>query len=126
MIHHLSKVSNMCDPEGRNCIEDWASERFNCSIACDGIFVDIEREENDILTGEEGSTNNNEGMNGKGKHKGDLLNRKMFARLVEEYVAFKRNRVQHFRYDAEADSTNFGLYLGFLSLLKCDHAFIRS
>ena len=115
MIHHLSKVSNMCDPEGRNCIEDWASERFNCSIACDGIFVDIEREENDILTGEEGSTNNNEGMNGKGKHKGDVLNRKMFARLVEEYVAFKRNCVQHFRYDAEADSTNFGLYLGFLS-----------
>ena len=100
----------MCDPEGRNCIEDWASERFNCSIACDGIFVDIEREENDILTG----TNNDDGANGKGKHKGDLLNRKMFARLVEEYVAFKRNHVQHFRYDAEADSTNYGKNLVFL------------
>ena len=108
----------MCNPEGRGCIEEWAGDRFNCSIACDGIFVDIEREENDILAGEEGSTNNNEGMNGKGK--GDLLNRKMFARLVEEYVAFKRNQVQHFRYDVEADSTNYGLYLGFLSLLKGD------
>ena len=111
-------MSKLCNPEGRSCIEDWASERFNCSIACDGIFVDIEREENDILTGEGGSTNNDEGMNRK--HKGDLLNRKTFARLVEEYVSFKRNDVQHFRYDAEADSTNFGLYLGFLSLTKGD------
>ena len=106
----------MCDPEGRSCIEEWTSESFNCSDTCSGIFVDIEREENDILTGEGGSTNDYEGM--KGKHKGDLLNRKTFAQLVEEYVAFKRNHVQHFRYDAEADSTNFGSYLGFLSLTK--------
>ena len=58
------------------------------------------------MTGEDGSTNTKEKMNGKGK--GDLLNRKMFARLVEEYIAFKRNRIQHFRYDAEAKSTNYG------------------
>ena len=114
-MHPQSQESNLCNPEGRSCIDLWASQSFNCSDACSGIFVDIEWEEDDILTGEGGSTNNNEGVNGTGKHKGDLLNRKMFARLVAEYVAFKRNRVQHFRYDAEADSTDYGLYLGFLS-----------
>ena len=103
----------MCNPKGRSCIEKWTSENFNCSDTCSGIFVDIEWEEDDILTGESGLTNNDEGVAGKGKGKGDLLNRKMFARLVEEYVAFKRNRVQHFRYDAEADSTNYGKNLAF-------------
>ena len=98
----------MCDQKGRSCIEQWAGQSFNCSVACDGIFVDIEWEEDEnLFTGEEGSTNYDEGMNGKGKHKGDLLNRNMFARLVEEYVAFKRNHVQHFRYDAEAASSNY-------------------
>ena len=104
----------MCDPEGRSCIEEWASQSFNCSDTCSGIFVDIEWEEDDILTGEGGSTNNTEGVNGKGKGKGDLLNRKMFARLVEEYVAFKRNHVQHFKYDVEAGSTSYGKNLVFL------------
>ena len=104
----------MCNPKGRSCIEKWTSENFNCSDTCSGIFVDIEWEEDDILTGESGLTNNDEGVAGKGKGKGDLLNRKMFARLVEEYVAFKRNQVQHFRYDAEAGSTNYGKNLVFL------------
>ena len=101
----------MCDPKGTSCIEQWASQSFNCSVACDGIFVDIEWEEDDVLTGESKSTNNEEKMNSKGKRKGDLLNRNMFARLVKEYIAFKRNRVQHFRYDAEAESTNYGMNL---------------
>ena len=105
----------MCDQKGRSCIEQWASQSFNCSVACDGIFVDIEWEEDDILTGEGGSTNNKDTMNVKGKGKGDLLNRKMFARLVEEYVAFKRNRVQHIRYDAEAGSTKYGKIFVFIS-----------
>ena len=108
----------MCDPKGRSCIERWASQSFNCSVSCNGIVVDIEWEEDDILTGEGGSTNTKEKMNGKGKGKGDVLNRNMFARLVEEYIAFKRNRVQHFRYDAEAKYTNYGKHLAFSLFIK--------
>ena len=101
----------MCDPKGRSCIEQWASQSFNCSVACDGIFVDIEWEEDDVLSEGGGLTNDKKKINGKGKGKGDLLNREMFAKLVEEYIAFKRNRVQHFRYDADAKSTNYGTNL---------------
>ena len=103
----------MCNPKGRSCLERWASQSFNCSDACHGIFVDIEWEEDDILTGESGPMTN---VNGKGKVKGDLLNRVIFARLVEEYISLRRNHTQHFRYAAEEKSTHFGEYLSFLQL----------
>ena len=108
----------MCNTKGRSCIDQWSSESFNCSVACDGIFVDIEWEEDDVLTGKGGLANNNIGMNRKGK--GDLLNRNMFASLVEEYIAFKRNHVKHFRYDVKAESANYGKILVSLLLSNND------
>ena len=42
------------------------------------------------------------------KRKGDILNREIFAELINEYVAFKKQYVTHFRYSAQAKSSNFG------------------
>ena len=44
----------------------------------------------------------------KMERKGELLNEKKIAKLVNDYVAFRKKYVQHFKYDAKAKSTNFG------------------
>ena len=44
----------------------------------------------------------------KVEKKGDLLNRKEFAKLLDDYVAFKRKYVRQIRYDANAESTSYG------------------
>ena len=52
--------------------------------------------------------NNMERTTGNVKRKGDILNREMFEELISDYVAFKKQYVTHFRYSAEAKSSNFG------------------
>ena len=42
------------------------------------------------------------------QRKGDILNREIFEELINEYVAFKKEYVRHFRYSAHAKSSNFG------------------
>ena len=42
------------------------------------------------------------------QRKGDILNREIFEELIGEYVAFKKEYVRHFRYSANAKSSNFG------------------
>ena len=29
-----------CSPEGRDCIENYSAETFNCSINCEGMYAD--------------------------------------------------------------------------------------
>ena len=45
---------------------------------------------------------------GNDARKGDILNREIFEELINEYVAFKKEYVRHFRYSAHAKSSNFG------------------
>ena len=52
--------------------------------------------------------NNMETTNGNVERKGDILNREIFEELINEYVAFKKQYVRHFRYSAQAESTYFG------------------
>ena len=42
------------------------------------------------------------------QRKGDILNGKTFARMIKEYVAFRKQYVRHFRYDSKAESKYFG------------------
>ena len=42
------------------------------------------------------------------ERKGDILSGKGFAKMIKEYTAYKNQYVQHFRYDATAESANFG------------------
>ena len=61
---------------------------------------------------------NIDGAKGKIEKKGELLNKRKFAKLIDDYVAFKKKYVRHFRYSAEAKSTNYGKFqiCKFLSL----------
>ena len=29
-----------CDPQGRECIESKSQERFNCSVSCEGLYIE--------------------------------------------------------------------------------------
>ena len=53
---------------------------------------------------------NVEGSKGKAEKKGELLNKRKFAKLIDDYAAFKKKNVRHFRYSAEAKSTNYGKF----------------
>ena len=118
----------ICSPEGRDCIENKATSTFNCSVACEGIYADVQWVENVVeAMGEEPVEDDVEKkLNGvymdevfmlvyknlkkeiemlkKGK-KGDELGHK-FKKLISEYKQFKNNQVQHFRFDSAA--TRFG------------------
>ena len=36
----------ICDPKGRDCIEKYSAETFNCSTTCVGIYADVWIEKN--------------------------------------------------------------------------------
>ena len=38
----------MCDPNGRDCIEENSAETFNCSTTCTGIYADVQWVGSDI------------------------------------------------------------------------------
>merc|ERR1719264_1397666 len=44
---------NICSPEGRDCIENKSTSTFNCSVACEGIYADVEWVENVVEETEE-------------------------------------------------------------------------
>ena len=91
---------------GRSCIEDWSKDGFNCSVACEGIYVDIQWEEENLLFEETKETTNK--SKDHVQRKGDILNGKTFARMIKEYAAFRKQYVRHFRYDPRAEFDNFG------------------
>ena len=51
---------------------------------------------------------NNEKKKDDEQKKGDILSGKSFAKMIKEYSTYKKQYVQHFRYDATAESTNYG------------------
>ena len=67
------------------------------------------------------SANNEEGAKGKMEKKGELLNKRKFATLIHDYVAFKKKYVRHFRYSAEAKSANYGKFNVSFSLIDDNH-----
>ena len=80
-------------------------------MACEGIFVDIQWEEEDGLILEMmTSAVNVNGAKDKMEKKGELLNKRKFGKLIDDYVAFKKKYVRHFIYSAEAKSTNYGKF----------------
>ena len=118
----------ICSPEGRDCIENNSTSTFNCSFACEGIYADVEWVENVVEGMEEESVQDEveKKLNGmytpastmivyeslkremiKGK-KRDGLDRQKFKKLMSEYNQFKKNQVQHFRFDSAAGSKSFG------------------
>ena len=76
-----------CCPEGRDCIQKHITKNFNCSTTCEGVYADVqcteEREPEERKTAK-------------------------ITKLVNEYEKYKKQKVQHFVFDASAASTEFG------------------
>ena len=51
---------------------------------------------------------NNEKKKDDEQKKGDILSGKSFSKMIKEYSTYKKQYVQHFGYDATAESTNYG------------------
>ena len=117
----------ICSPEGRDCIESKSTSTFNCSVACKGIYADAEWEENIVEAMEPVEDENEKKLSSmdadastmlvyeilkremiKGGKKGDNLDRQKLKKLMSEYNQFKKNQVQHFRFDSAARSNSFG------------------
>ena len=122
-----------CSTKGRGCIEKNSIQDFNCSVTCEGIYADVHWEDVHMYKEtDEGledeldlDFNHNDGsekhkemyrklidniekrLRQKGK-KGEGRDKKKFLRLVSEYKKFKRNNVQHLRFNSAATSTMFG------------------
>ena len=80
-------MQQKCSPEGRDCIKKHSTETFNCSTTCEGIYADVqcteEREPDEIKT-------------------------LKITKLIAQYEKYKKQKVQHFVFDASANLTAFG------------------
>ena len=77
---------------------------YNCSVSCEGIYADVEW------------FKDNKG-NGRDKLK--------YKRLISEYNTFKRNIVQHFKFDPANDSTMFRKLQFYQLNMICLKAYFR-
>ena len=41
-----------CSPKGRDCFETNSSQTFNCSVTCEGVYADVQWEEDPIMNKE--------------------------------------------------------------------------
>ena len=87
-----------CGPKERGCIEKNFTHTFNCNMTCEGIYADVQRLENNELT------------NSDNTKIGEEVDKMKFQKLIAEYKNFKRNNVQHFRFDSESNQTAFGQF----------------
>ena len=80
-----------CPPKllakGRDCIEKYSTETFNCSTTCEGVYADIQCTKEGIKEERE---------------------QPQIAKLIDQYEKYKRQKIQHFVFSASANSTNFG------------------
>ena len=76
-----------CTPEGRDCIKEHSSESFNCSTTCEGVYADVQCTKEGIKEERE---------------------QPQIAKLIDQYEKYKRQKIQHFVFNASAISTNFG------------------
>ena len=129
---------NKCSPEGRECIENNFTSSFNCSVACEGMYADVQWVEN---VGEEMEEkvevdvekefgawhatfydkkakdmarlvyrNLKREIEMISKTGDDKLDRQKFKMLISEYKKFKSDVIQ-FQYDSAASSTTYGGYI---------------
>ena len=77
----LLQDATLCSPDGRDCIETYSGETFECQASCEGLYADVgkfEVEENE-----------------------------QYNKIVEEYVNYKRSYVSNIRFNGSAASTFF-------------------
>ena len=130
---------NKCSPEGQECIENNFTSTFNCSVACEGIYADVQWEENveeemeekveDEVEEEFGEWDVYDIYDEKAKDMArlvyrnlkreiemisrtgdDKFDRQKFKELISEYKKIKSDKIQ-FQFDSAASSTTYGGYI---------------
>ena len=107
----------VCGPTGRDCIEGAIGQDFNCSVSCEGIYADVQwlggsdGEKGKGATGDDVDLQDVEGQRGflyrLSSYEENLDRKKIFA-LVNEYNAFKKRNVRHFKFNAETPEPSYG------------------
>ena len=73
-----------CPPKllakGRDCIEKYSTETFNCSTTCEGVYADVQFTEEGIKEERE---------------------QPQIAKLIKQYEKYKRPKIQNFVFDAK-------------------------
>ena len=126
----------ICDSKGRDCIEKYSSETFNCSTTCVGIYADVWIEKNiEAETADENSATyieddmranstddvldrvqrrlvelerKMERMEKVVGQKEEELDKEKFKLLIAEYKKFKSKNIKHFRFSSSGASSAFG------------------
>ena len=82
----------------QDCLETDASKIFNCSVACQGIYADVEWSDEKVI-GEKAK-----------KENGEELDKAKLLKLVEEFQENKKRYVRNFKFTADPNSSTFGNY----------------
>ena len=131
-MQYLQEKSK-CDQKGRDCIEKNFSRTFSCNTTCEGTYADVQKINNEMEELEEKEPDENIGEQlssmseevkkmylvmrkvfekkmGKSSSIGEKVDKMKFKGLVSEYKSFKKNRVQHFRFNSASSQTAFGQF----------------
>ena len=127
----FQQEKSKCDLKGRDCIEKNFAGTFSCNTTCEGTYADVQKISNEMEELEEKEPDENIGEQlrsmseevkkmylamrkvfekkmGKSSSIGEKVDKMKFKGLVSEYRSFKKNRVQHFRFNSASNQTAFG------------------
>ena len=90
-----------CDPKGRDCIEGNASQSFNCPVACEGVYADVQMEAGRLVD-EIGRQNLGRPQRQERTERGVEMDLDKFIWMLNKYRKIKRNYVRHFRFNSDA------------------------
>ena len=96
---------NVCSPTSRDCIEGSIGQDFNCSVSCEGIYADVQWL--GVSDQEEKVEDQWTMLNGKMEKDEEELNKQKILALVNEYNAFKKRNIRHFRFNAGATEQSY-------------------
>ena len=122
---HFTVHSQVCGPKGRDCIERYSSNTFNCSSTCKGIYANVQwvgKSVDEDLTQEKFACSKDGEQNQLEKRldalvkyikkmendrdgKGEEVDAEKYKMLIAEYKRFKKQRVQHIRFQSEKGFT---------------------
>ena len=76
------QVEGICGPRGWDCIEEKAHKNFSCSVTCEGIYADVQKEDPDE-------------------------DNQKISKLVKQYNDFKKKNLPNFFFNPEKQTEQY-------------------
>ena len=117
-----------CSPKGRDCFERNFPRTFNCSATCEGVYADVQWQDDPIMN-EEDVRKEMEKLDkklsrtykmypdlerkmklmiGNKVNIGEEIDKEKFRKLISEYKKFKMENVRHIKFHPNEASNMFG------------------